>query len=77
MNDSNHLDDEPRDFDLSVFAFDEFATFIFRPESRARRAVIAGTWRGDAPKLDAESRVLLDVLFDTLTRILAIPNRAS
>ena len=41
------------------------------------RPVIAGTWRGDASKLDAESRVLLDALFETLTRILAIPNRAS
>jgi len=35
------------------------------------------TRRGDASKLDAESRVLLDVLFETLTRILAIPNQAS
>jgi hypothetical protein len=41
------------------------------------RPVIAGTWRGDASKLDAESRVLLDVLFETLTGILAIPNHAS
>jgi hypothetical protein len=41
------------------------------------RPVIAGTWRGDPSKLDAESRILLDVLFETLTRILAIPNRAS
>lgn len=32
---------------------------------------------GDASKLDAESRVLLDVLFETLTRILAIPNQTS
>jgi hypothetical protein len=39
------------------------------------RPVIAGTWRGDSSKLDAESRVLLDVLFETLTQILAIPNR--
>jgi hypothetical protein len=41
------------------------------------RPVIAGTYRGDASKLDAEARVLLDVLFETLTRILAIPNWAS
>jgi hypothetical protein len=41
------------------------------------RPVIAGTWRGDPSKLDPESRVLLDILFETLTRILAIPNRAS
>jgi hypothetical protein len=41
------------------------------------RPVIAGTRRGDASKLDAESRVLLDVLFETLTRILAIPSQAS
>ena len=41
------------------------------------RPVIAGTYRGDASKLDAESRLLLDGLFDTLTQILAIPNWAS
>jgi len=41
------------------------------------RPVIAGTWQVDASKLDAESLVLLDVLFETLTQILAIPNRAS
>ena len=41
------------------------------------RPRIVGTWRGDASKLDAESRVLLDALFETLTRILAIPSRAS
>jgi len=40
------------------------------------RPVIPGTFRGDASKLDAESRLTLDVLFETLTRILAIPNRA-
>jgi hypothetical protein len=46
--------------------------------------VLHGFWdssrrpsRGEASRLDAESRVLLDVLFETLTRILAIPNRAS
>ena len=31
------------------------------------RPVIAGTWRGDASKLDAESRVLLDVLMSLLS----------
>jgi hypothetical protein len=41
------------------------------------RPVVPGTWRGDASKLDSESRVMLDVLFETLTKILAIPNRTS
>ena len=41
------------------------------------RPVFPGTFRGDASKLDPESLVLLDVIFETLTRILAIPNRAS
>jgi hypothetical protein len=40
------------------------------------RPTITGTWRGDASKLDAESRLVRDVLFETLTRILAIPNRS-
>lgn len=35
------------------------------------------TWRGDPSKLDAESGALLGVLFETLTRILAISNRAT
>ena len=35
------------------------------------------SWREDPSKLDAESRALLDLLFETLTRILEIPNRAS
>lgn len=41
------------------------------------RPVVPGTRLGDASKLDTESRALLDVLFETLTQILAIPNRAS
>jgi hypothetical protein len=42
------------------------------------RPVVPGTkWRGDASQLDSESRLLLDVLFQTLTQVLAIPNRAS
>jgi hypothetical protein len=36
---------------------------------------VAGTYRGDASKLDAESRVLLDVMFETLKRILDLPHR--
>jgi hypothetical protein len=40
------------------------------------RPVVPGSFRGDASKLDEESRVMLDVLFETLTQILAIPNRA-
>jgi hypothetical protein len=34
---------------------------------------VAGTYRGDASKLDAESRVVLDVMFETLKRILDLP----
>jgi hypothetical protein len=41
------------------------------------RPVVPGTYRGDASRLDSDSRVLLDALFDTLAQILAIPNRAS
>ena len=41
------------------------------------RPVVPGTWRGDATKLDPESMLVLDALFETLVRILAIPNRAS
>ena len=41
------------------------------------RPVVPGTWRGDASKLDSESRVLLDVMFETLTQILALPSRES
>jgi hypothetical protein len=41
------------------------------------RPVVPGTWRGDPSKLDPESSALLDVLFETLTQILAIPNRPS
>ena len=32
MNESNHLDDAPRDLDLSSLAFDEFAAFFFARE---------------------------------------------
>jgi len=35
---------------------------------------VAGTYRGDASKLDSESRILLDVMFETLTRILDLPH---
>jgi hypothetical protein len=38
------------------------------------RPFVAGTYKGDASKLDAESRVLLDVLFETLNRILDLPD---
>jgi hypothetical protein len=41
------------------------------------RPFIAGTWRGDASKLDSESRCLLDVMFETLKHILLLPNRES
>jgi hypothetical protein len=36
-----------------------------------------GTWKGDASKLDSDSRLLLDVMFETLKRILALPDRES
>jgi hypothetical protein len=39
------------------------------------RPFVAGTYRGDASKLDSESRVLLDVMFETLKRILGLPHR--
>ncbi len=39
------------------------------------RPVIPGTYRGDPSKLDAESRVVLDATFETLSRILEIPDR--
>ena len=32
MNESNYLDDEPRDLDLSSLTFDEFAAFLFARE---------------------------------------------
>lgn len=35
---------------------------------------VVGTWKCDASKLDAESRVVLDVMFETLKRILELPN---
>jgi len=34
---------------------------------------VAGTYKGEAAKLDAESRVVLDVMFETLKRILDLP----
>jgi hypothetical protein len=36
---------------------------------------VPGTYSGDASKLDAESHVLLDAMFDTLKRILDLPHR--
>jgi hypothetical protein len=36
-----------------------------------------GTYRGDASKLDQESRQVLDVMFETLQRILSLPDRKS
>lgn len=39
------------------------------------RPFVAGTYKGDASKLDSESRVLLDVMFETLKRILDLPHR--
>jgi hypothetical protein len=39
------------------------------------RSFVAGTYKGDASKLDTESRVLLDAMFETLKRILLLPDR--
>lgn len=41
------------------------------------RPFAAGTYRVDASKLDSESRVLLDVMFETLKRILDLPHTES
>jgi len=38
------------------------------------RPRIAGTYKGDPSRLDEESRVLLDAMFDTLKRMLDIPH---
>lgn len=40
----------------------------------ALRSLVPGTSWGDASKLDSESRVLLDVMFETLKRILDLPH---
>ena len=38
------------------------------------RPFVPGTYRGDVSKLDSESRALLDVMFETLKRILDLPH---
>jgi hypothetical protein len=38
------------------------------------RPVFRGTYRGDASKLDTDSRIMLDAMFETLTRILSLPH---
>ena len=38
------------------------------------KSFVPGTNRGDASRLDAESRMLLDAMFETLVRILDLPN---
>lgn len=38
---------------------------------------LPGTWKGDASKLDSESRQILDVMFETLQRILSLPDGKS
>jgi hypothetical protein len=35
---------------------------------------LSGTWKGDASKLDSDSRLLLEVMLDTLKRILGLPD---
>lgn len=39
------------------------------------RPCVPGTYRGDPEKLDAESRILLDAMFETLKRILDLPDK--
>jgi hypothetical protein len=39
------------------------------------RPFVEGTYTGDASELDSESRIILDVLFETLNRILHLPHR--
>jgi len=41
------------------------------------RPLVAGTWKGDASKLDPQSRVVLDAMFETLKRILDLPHAES
>lgn len=41
------------------------------------RPFIPNTYRGDASRLDQESRQMLDVVFETLQQILALPDRES
>jgi hypothetical protein len=41
------------------------------------KAHFPSTWKGDASKLDSDSRRTLDVMFETLRRILSLPDRES
>lgn len=38
------------------------------------RSAVPGTYRGDPSRLDSDSRAMLEALFETLTRILDLPN---
>ncbi len=70
------LETEP-DPDSDLSGFYMWWDLILHGFWDSSRLVVAGTWKGDASKLDSESRVLLDVLFETLKRILALPSRES
>jgi hypothetical protein len=39
--------------------------------------IVPRTWKGDASKLDSDSRVLLDAMFETVKRILGLPDKES
>jgi hypothetical protein len=70
----SQLEREPDLGESGIFMWWDLVLHGFWDSSRPN---IPGTWRGDASKLDSESHIMLDVLFETLTRILAIPNRVS
>ncbi len=59
--------------DPSLGGFFMWWDFILHGFWIRREPFVAGS-KGDASKLDPESRVLLDVMFDTLKRILALPH---
>jgi hypothetical protein len=50
---------------------------IFHAFWDSTRPCLAGTFKGDASKLGSESRVMLEAMFETLTRILLLPGRES
>jgi hypothetical protein len=70
----SQLEREPDRGESGIYMWWDLILHGFWDSSRPK---IPGTWRGDAAKLDSESRVMLDVLFETLAQTLAIPNRAS
>ncbi|MFZ0737574.1 MAG: hypothetical protein WCA98_11230 [Candidatus Acidiferrales bacterium] len=65
------LDGEP-DPDLSGFIM--WWDLVLHGFWAPPKPFFAGTYTGDASRLDSESRVLLDVMFETLKRILDLPH---